>query len=150
MSLLPLGWRPYLPLTLQIIAHPVVERNRQNTQNWDFYLAIICATFLLTNCWQCGIMKIPATVGCGRRAKIKRKGWHLATLFSLNCHAGVVFIERDFIGRVIDVIQFSCLLEHFLYGEVNVAVFFVHPNCHFFHSLSFLYRNYSNGCLICQ
>ena len=74
MSLLPSGWRPYLPLTLQIIAHPVVERNRQNTQNWDFYLAIICATFLLTNCWQCGIMKIPATVGCGRRAKIKEKG----------------------------------------------------------------------------
>ena len=63
---IPCGGSLALPLlTLQIIAHPTPDCNRQNAQNRDFYFLDICATFLLTNCWRCVIMEIsrPAFVG---------------------------------------------------------------------------------------
>ena len=59
-----------LPLTLQIIAHPPPDYNRQNAQNRDFYFLDICATFLLTNCWRCVIMEICAPHTRGRAAEI--------------------------------------------------------------------------------
>ena len=57
MGLPHISWvRSYLPLTLQIIAHPIAECNRQNVQNRDFYFLDICATFRLTKYWRYAIM----------------------------------------------------------------------------------------------
>lgn len=65
----------YLPLTLQIIAHPIVECNRQNVQNRDFYFPKLCATFLLTNCWRCVIMEILRASPVGAPPKKPPQKW---------------------------------------------------------------------------
>ena len=43
----PLGDCIHLPLTLQIIAHPVVDCNRQNAQIAGFLFFVFCTTFSL-------------------------------------------------------------------------------------------------------
>ena len=43
----PLGDCIHLPLTLQIIAHPVADCNRQNAQIAGFLFFVFCATFPL-------------------------------------------------------------------------------------------------------
>lgn len=57
------------PLTLQIIAHPIAEYNRQNTQNREKIFLNICATFLLTKLARHGIMEISARAHVGGPTK---------------------------------------------------------------------------------